>query len=65
MGRSRWQKNHGDELEHRDGHGRKNLRQVCYQVNLLASVTRRIVETGDRLYQRGRERASLRELWGD
>lgn len=74
IGRSRWkieneqfnvQKNHGYELEHNYGHGKENLSQVFYLLNLLAYVTHRILEMGDRLYQRSRERASLRELWGD
>jgi hypothetical protein len=74
IGRSRWkieneqfnvQKNHGYELEHNYGYGKENLSQVFYLLNLLAYVTHRILEMGDRLYQRSRERASLRELWGD
>lgn len=73
-GRSRWkieneqfnvQKNHGYELEHNYGHGRKNLSQVFYLLNLLAYETHIILEIGDRLYQRSRQQASLRELWGD
>ena len=74
VGRSRWkieneqfnvQKNHGYELEHNYGHGKQNLSQVFYLLNLLAYVTHKILEMGDRLYQRSRQRASLRELWGD
>lgn len=74
LGRSRWkieneqfnvQKNGGYELEHNYGHGRENLSQVFYLLNLLAYVTHRILEMGDRLYQRSRQRASLRELWND
>ena len=74
VGRSRWkieneqfnvQKNGGYELEHNFGHGKKNLSQVFYLLNLLAYVMHLILEMGDRLYQRSRQRASLRELWGD
>jgi len=74
IGRSRWkieneqfnvQKNGGYELEHNYGHGKQNLSQVFYLLNLLAYVTHVILEMGDRLYQRSRGRASLRELWGD
>ena len=38
---------------------------MFYLLNLLAYVTHKILEMGDRLYQRSRQRASLRELWGD
>jgi hypothetical protein len=74
IGRSRWnieneqfnvQKNSGYELEHNYGHGQQNLSQVFYLLNLLAYVAHIILEMGDRLYQRSRGRASLRELWGD
>jgi len=74
VGRSRWkieneqfnvQKNGGYELEHNYGHGKENLSQVFYLLNLVAYVTHIILEMGDRLYQRSRQRASLRELWGD
>lgn len=74
IGRSRWkieneqfnvQKNRGYELEHNYGHGKENLSQIFYLLNLLAYVTHNILEMGDRLYQRSRGRASLRELWGD
>ena len=74
VGRSRWkieneqfnvQKNHGYELEHNYGHGKKNLSQIFYLLNLLAYDMHIILEMGDRLYQRSRQRASLRELWGD
>ncbi len=72
-GRSKWkieneqfnvQKNHGYELEHNYGHGKKNLSEVFYLLNQLAFVTHKIIERGDRLYQRCREgKISLRELW--
>ena len=59
------QKNGGYELEHNYGHGRENLSTVVYLLNLLAYVTHRILEFGDRLYRECRQRASLRELWND
>jgi len=61
IGRSKWkienehfnvQKNHGYELEHNYGHGKKNLAMVFYLLNLLAFLTHKIIERGDRLYQR-------------
>lgn len=73
VGRSKWkieneqfnvQKNHGYELEHNYGHGKKNLSIVFYLLNLLAFITHKIIERGDRLYQKCREgRISLREMW--
>jgi hypothetical protein len=73
VGRSKWkieneqfnvQKNHGYELEHNYGHGKKKLSVVFYLLNLLAFVTHKIIERGDRLYQKCREgKISLRELW--
>jgi hypothetical protein len=73
VGRSKWkieneqfnvQKNHGYELEHNYGHGKKNLSVVFYLLNLLAFVTHKIIERGDRLYQKCREgKISLQELW--
>ncbi len=61
MGRSKWkienehfnvQKNHGYELEHNYGHGQKNLSMVFYLLNLLAFLMHKLIERGDRLYQR-------------
>lgn len=72
IGRSRWKveneqfnihKNHGYELEHNYGHGKKNLSMVFYLLNLLAFVTHLILELGDRLYQKCREQETLRETW--
>jgi hypothetical protein len=72
IGRSRWkieneqfnvQKNHGYELEHNYGHGKKRLSQVFYLLNLLAFVAHQILERGERLYQESRGKGSLRELW--
>lgn len=72
IGRSRWkieneqfnvQKNHGYNLEHNYGHGQKTLSMVFYLLNLLAFVTHLIVETGDRLYQKCRERETRSGVW--
>jgi len=72
MGRSRWkienepcnvQKNHGDELEHNDGHGQPTLSLVLYLCNLLAFMAPTLLERGDRLYQRCLATTSRRELW--
>jgi hypothetical protein len=72
IGRSRWkieneqfnvQKNHGYELEHNYGHGKKNLSMVFYLLNLLAFLTHIILEIGDRLYQVCRGRYSRKEMW--
>lgn len=72
IGRSRWkieneqfniQKNHGYELEHNYGHGKKNLSMIFYLLNLLAFVTHLILEFGDRLYQKCRTQETLRETW--
>jgi hypothetical protein len=72
IGRSRWKieneqfnihKNHGYEIEHNFGHGKKNLSMVFYLLNLLAFVTQLILEFGDRLYQKCRKQETLRETW--
>jgi hypothetical protein len=72
IGRSRWkieneqfnvQKNHGYELEHNYGHGKKTLAMVFYTLNLLAYVMHTILELGDRLYQRCRAERPRYELW--
>jgi hypothetical protein len=72
IGRSRWKieneqfnvhKNGGYELEHNYGHGQKRLSEVMYLLNVLAFITHQILLMGDRLYQRARERDTLRELW--
>jgi hypothetical protein len=72
IGRSRWkieneqfnvQKNHGYELEHNYGHGKKTLAMVFYLLNLLAFVAHVILENGDRLYQQCRAGETRRELW--
>ena len=72
IGRSRWKieneqfnvhKNHGYELEHNYGHGKKNLSMIFYLLNLLAFVTHLILAQADRLYQKCRQQESLRETW--
>jgi hypothetical protein len=73
IGRSRWkienehfnvQKNHGYELEHNYGHGKKNLSMIFYQLNLLAFMAHKIIDRGDRLYQRYMQMGeSRREMW--
>lgn len=72
IGRSRWkieneqfnvQKNHGYELEHNYGHGKKNLSMVFYLLNLLAFIAHIILALGDRLYQVCGRRYSRKELW--
>lgn len=72
LGRARWkieneqfnvQKNHGYELEHNYGHGRQTLSLVFYLLNLLAFLGHKVVEFGDRLYQKCRAGESRRGLW--
>jgi hypothetical protein len=73
LGRSKWkienehfkvQKDHGDELEPNYGHGKKNLSMVYYLLNLLACLTPKLIERGDRQYQQDRELGeSRRERW--
>jgi hypothetical protein len=73
IGRSKWkienehfnvQKNQGYELEHNYGHGKANLSQVFYLLNLLAFVMHKLIERGDRMYQKYQELGeSRREMW--
>jgi len=72
IGRSRWkienaqfnvQKNHGYELEHNYGHGQQTLSMVFYLLNLLAFLAHKVVEFGDRLYQKCWVGESRRGLW--
>lgn len=72
IGRSRWKieneqfnvhKNHGYELEHNYGHGQQTLSMVFYLLNLLAFLAHKVLEFGDRLYQKCREGESRRGLW--
>jgi hypothetical protein len=72
MGRSRWkieneqfnvQKNHGYEVEHNYGHGHQTLSMVFYLLNLLAFLAHKVLEFGDRLYQKCWAGESRRGLW--
>lgn len=72
IGRSRWkieneqfnvQKNHGYELEHNYGHGKKTLAMVFYVLNLLAYLLHTILKLGDRVYQRCLAERPAYELW--
>jgi hypothetical protein len=72
IGRSRWKienehfnvhKNHGYELEHNYGHGKQTLSMVFYLLNLLAFLAHKLLEFGDRLYQKCCEGESRRGLW--
>src|SRR5215813_1150641 len=72
IGRSRWKieneqfnvhKNHGYELEHNYGHGQHTLSRVFYLLNLLAFLAHKVLEFGDRLYQKCRAGESRRGLW--
>ena len=72
-GRSRWKienegfntlKNHGYHLEHNFGHGKHNLSETFFVLNLLAFFHHQIFELVDRLYQQARARFSYRrEFW--
>ena len=72
IGRSRWkieneqfnvQKNHGYELEHNFGHGKRGLSMVMYLLNLLAFLAHQVLALGDRLYRACRANESRRSLW--
>lgn len=73
IGRSKWkvenehfniQKNHGYELEHNFGHGKKNLSHIFYLLNLLAFVVHKIIERGDSQYRQCFDDGiSRREFW--
>lgn len=72
-GRSRWKienegfntlKNHGYHLEHNFGHGKHNLSEAFFVLNLLAFFAHQIFELVDRLYQQARAAFSSRtEFW--
>ncbi len=72
-GRSRWKienegfntlKNHGYHLEHNFGHGKHNLAEAFFVLNLLAFFAHQIFELVDRLYQQARAGFSARtEFW--
>jgi hypothetical protein len=72
IGRSRWkieneqfnvQKNHGYELTHNFGHGKETLSEIFYLLNLIAFVVHKILEIGDRQYQRCMANETRRDLW--
>lgn len=73
IGRARWkienehfnvQKNQGYELEHNYGHGKQHLAHNFYLLNLLAFMAHKMIERGDRLYQKYVELGeSRREMW--
>ena len=72
-GRARWKienegfntlKNHGYHLEHNFGHGKKNLSEAFFLLNLLAFFFHQIFELTDLLYQTARAGFSARvEFW--
>jgi hypothetical protein len=72
-GRARWKienegfntlKNHGYHLEHNFGHGKRNLSEAFFVLNLLAFFVHQILELTDGLYQSGRAGFSSRkEFW--
>ena len=72
-GRARWKienegfntlKNHGYHLEHNFGHGKGNLSEAFFLLNLLAFYAHQIFQMVDGLYQMARARFSSRiEFW--
>ncbi len=72
-GRARWKienegfntlKNHGYHLKHNFGHGKRNLSEAFFLLNLLAFYTHQIFQMVDGLYQMARARfSSRREFW--
>lgn len=57
-------KNHGYHLEHNYGHGKKNLSEAFFLLNLLAFLFHQLHELVDELYQKARARFSARrEYW--
>ncbi|MEJ2628099.1 MAG: transposase [bacterium] len=72
-GRARWKienegfntlKNHGYHLEHNFGHGKYNLSETFFLLNLLAFFFHQIFQISDGLYQTTRGRFSARkEFW--
>lgn len=68
-GRARWKienegfntlKNHGYHLEHNFGHGKNNLSEAFFLLNLLAFFFHQIFELTDLLYQSARAEFSAR-----
>ncbi len=72
-GRARWKienegfntlKNHGYHLEHNFGHGKKNLSECFFLLNLLAFFFHQIFELTDLTYMKARSEFSARvEFW--
>jgi hypothetical protein len=72
-GRARWKienegfntlKNHGYHLEHNFGHGKRNLSEAFFVLNLLGFFVHQILELTDGLYRSGRAGYSSRkEFW--
>ena len=72
-GRAKWKienetfntlKNQGYHIEHNYGHGKKNLSNTFFMLNLLAFFMHQIFETADLLYQKCRKKFSARkEYW--
>jgi len=73
-GRARWKienetfntlKNQGYHLEHNFGHGKQNLSNIFFVLNLLAFYVHQILELTDRLYQNVRytKFTSRKEFW--
>ncbi len=72
-GRARWKvenetfntlKNQGYHLEHKYGHGNKNMSMVFFMLNLRAFYTHQILELTDPLYQKCRQDfSSQKEFW--
>lgn len=57
-------KNQGYHLEHNFGHGKQNLCEVFFRLNMLAFFVHQILELTDRLYQNVRAKFSSRkEFW--
>lgn len=73
-GRARWKienetfntlKNQGYHLEHNFGHGKQNLSNIFFTLNLLAFYVHQILELSDRLYREVRytKFTSRKEFW--
>jgi hypothetical protein len=72
-GRAKWKienetfntlKNQGYHIEHNYGHGKKNLSNTFYLLNVLAFLIHQILELTDLLYQQCRKKFSARkEYW--
>jgi hypothetical protein len=56
-------KNHGHHLEHNFGHGKRNLSEAFFVLNLLAFFVHQILELTDGLYRSGRAGFSSRTVF--